>query len=192
MCCLLAQALLQRPCRSQLSLFRGRRVLCQRAPPLIAGWRHSGATLPAVPLLLQRLGRGYTQLDVRSSQPDPHQFAGSRGARTGHRSGFLRGDRSVRRQHPLALPARGTGRARRDWSGLEELKKKDATKDRSGQIATIYAGLGDREQMFEWLEKAYQRHSNWLVHELRSSFIYNPFRSDPRFTDLIRRVGFPP
>jgi tetratricopeptide (TPR) repeat protein len=85
-----------------------------------------------------------------------------------------------------------SGRRSDAQSILEQLKKKDATKDRSGQIATIYAGLDDREHMFEWLEKAYRRRSNWLVTDLRSSFIYDPFRSDPRFADLIRRIGFPP
>lgn len=85
-----------------------------------------------------------------------------------------------------------TGRRADARAILEELKKKDATKDRSGQIAAIYAGLDDRDHLFEWLEKAYQRRANWLLIDLRHSIIYDPFRADPRFADLLRRIGSPP
>jgi len=57
-------------------------------------------------------------------------------------------------------------------------------------IAMIYAALGDFDQTFEWLEKAYQDRSVGLA-ELRGNQRINLLRSDPRFQDLLRRMKFP-
>ncbi len=51
-----------------------------------------------------------------------------------------------------------------------------------------YLGLGDREQAFYWLEQAYNEKSNILQY-VRTHPYFDPIRSDPRFADLIRRVG---
>jgi TolB-like protein/tetratricopeptide (TPR) repeat protein len=51
-----------------------------------------------------------------------------------------------------------------------------------------YAGLGDREQAFAWLEKAYQERRG-RVFLLNVDPLLDPLRSDPRFQDLVRRVG---
>ena len=58
------------------------------------------------------------------------------------------------------------------------------------QIATIYAGLGDKDQAFAWLEKAYQERSDWLVNLNRDQRL-DTLHSDPRFADLVRRMGLP-
>jgi TolB-like protein/DNA-binding winged helix-turn-helix (wHTH) protein/Tfp pilus assembly protein PilF len=56
------------------------------------------------------------------------------------------------------------------------------------QFGQIYAALGDKDQAFEWLEKAYaQRNGGLLV--LSFSPWFDPLRSDSRFADLVRRVG---
>ena len=58
------------------------------------------------------------------------------------------------------------------------------------RIALIYAGLGDKDQAFAWLEKAYDERSfnmTWLKVEPR----WDSLRSDPRFADLVRRLGLP-
>jgi TolB-like protein/DNA-binding winged helix-turn-helix (wHTH) protein/Flp pilus assembly protein TadD len=55
-------------------------------------------------------------------------------------------------------------------------------------IAVIYLGLGDKEQAFTWLNRAYQERDNWLVY-LNVEPRLDPLRSDSRFTDLLRRVG---
>jgi TolB-like protein/DNA-binding winged helix-turn-helix (wHTH) protein/lipoprotein NlpI len=58
-------------------------------------------------------------------------------------------------------------------------------------IATIYAGLGDKDQAFEWLSKAYvgrARHLMWLKADPR----FGSLHSDPRFADRLRRIGLPP
>jgi len=57
-------------------------------------------------------------------------------------------------------------------------------------IADIYAGLGNRDSCFRWLESAYDRHSLGMV-TLKFSPVYAKIRSDPRFDDLLRRVGIP-
>jgi TolB-like protein/DNA-binding winged helix-turn-helix (wHTH) protein/Flp pilus assembly protein TadD len=51
-----------------------------------------------------------------------------------------------------------------------------------------YIGLGDKDQAFSWLEKAYSQHSNILT-SLKVDPAYDRLRSDPRFQDLMRRVG---
>jgi len=57
-------------------------------------------------------------------------------------------------------------------------------------IARFYADLGDKDQAFQWLETAYQEH-DWLLMGLNTYFQLDPLRSDPRFTELVRKVGLP-
>lgn len=57
-------------------------------------------------------------------------------------------------------------------------------------IAQLYAELGDRDHAFEWLNAAYQEHNLWIL-PLRTDFILAPLHSDPRYTDLVRTIGFP-
>jgi len=57
--------------------------------------------------------------------------------------------------------------------------------------AWLYANLGDNDQAFTLLEEAYQQHDGVVVY-LKSDPIWDPIRSDPRFKELIRRVGLPP
>jgi TolB-like protein/DNA-binding winged helix-turn-helix (wHTH) protein len=54
--------------------------------------------------------------------------------------------------------------------------------------AIIYAGLDDKQQTFASLEKAYKAHE-WPLIELKADPRFDNLRSDPRFQDLIRRVG---
>jgi TolB-like protein/Tfp pilus assembly protein PilF len=58
-------------------------------------------------------------------------------------------------------------------------------------IALIYAGQEDKDQAFTWLDKAYEERFNRLSY-LKVDVLWDPLRSDPRFTDLLRRVGIPP
>jgi len=57
-------------------------------------------------------------------------------------------------------------------------------------IARFYADLGDEEQAFHWLNTAYQEH-DWLLMGLNTYFQLDPLRSDPRFAELVRKVGLP-
>jgi len=54
-----------------------------------------------------------------------------------------------------------------------------------------WRGLGDKEQAFAWLNRAYQERDNWLIY-LNVEPRLGPLRSDARFTDLLRRVGLSP
>jgi TolB-like protein/DNA-binding winged helix-turn-helix (wHTH) protein len=58
-------------------------------------------------------------------------------------------------------------------------------------IATAYAGLGERNKAFEYLEKAYQERSSDLPYFLRADLRIDSLRSDRRFQDLLRRMNFP-
>jgi serine/threonine-protein kinase len=58
-------------------------------------------------------------------------------------------------------------------------------------IAIIYVGLDERDQALQWLEKAYQDHSDDLIY-LKVESMFDSLRSDARFTDLVRRIGLAP
>ncbi len=55
-------------------------------------------------------------------------------------------------------------------------------------FAWLNIGLGDTEAAFLWLERAYQAKSSWLIF-LKVQHIYEPLHSDPRYHDLLRRLG---
>jgi eukaryotic-like serine/threonine-protein kinase len=58
-------------------------------------------------------------------------------------------------------------------------------------IAVTYAGLGQNDKAFEFLEKAYQERSPDIAYFLKADLRLDPLRPDPRFLDLLRRVDFP-
>jgi len=58
------------------------------------------------------------------------------------------------------------------------------------EIATYYALMGDRDHTFEWLERAYAEHSGRLEY-IKDEDFFEPFHSDPRYLDLLRRMGLP-
>lgn len=57
-------------------------------------------------------------------------------------------------------------------------------------LAFVYAGLSNRDESFRWLEKAYQQRSPGLIYLAVDPFWYG-MRSDPRYIDLLRRIGLP-
>jgi tetratricopeptide (TPR) repeat protein len=57
-------------------------------------------------------------------------------------------------------------------------------------IATLYAELGDKEHAFEWLNTTYQEHGELLMC-LKTDFMLDSLRSDPRFAELVQKVGLP-
>lgn len=59
------------------------------------------------------------------------------------------------------------------------------------RVARIYIGLGDKDQAFEWLEKAYADRSDYLT-QIKMDPMVDSLRSDRRFMDLMQRIGFPP
>jgi hypothetical protein len=56
-------------------------------------------------------------------------------------------------------------------------------------MATMYASLGDKDGAFQFLEKAYQERSLGLTEDLKADLRIDNLRSDPRFQNLLARVG---
>ena len=72
---------------------------------------------------------------------------------------------------------------------LDELKRRQQKSYvPSAAFVNAYLGLGDNEQAFAWLEKAYQEQSN-ILGLLKVHPYFDPLRGDPRFADLVHRVG---
>ncbi len=57
-------------------------------------------------------------------------------------------------------------------------------------IARQYALMGDRDHTFEWLEKAYAERSG-PMESIKLEDSFEPFHSDPRYIDLLKRMGLP-
>jgi tetratricopeptide (TPR) repeat protein len=60
----------------------------------------------------------------------------------------------------------------------------------SGAVALTYAALGQKENAFLWLEKACEENSSFLT-SVKFWTVFDPLRSDPRFADILVRVGLP-
>lgn len=58
-------------------------------------------------------------------------------------------------------------------------------------IALIYLGLGDNDKAFEWLDKSYRAHEP-LVFLVKKIPEWDPVRSDPRYSELMQRIGVSP
>jgi adenylate cyclase len=58
-------------------------------------------------------------------------------------------------------------------------------------IALVHIGLGDADRALRWLERAYEERAPQLIW-LKVDPIFDPLRSDPRFTRLLRRIGLEP
>jgi tetratricopeptide (TPR) repeat protein len=69
---------------------------------------------------------------------------------------------------------------------LQEFVRKDGVG--RYEIALVYTGLGRKQDAFKWLEASYQAHDVGLLY-LKVDPSLDPLRSDPRFQDLVRRVG---
>jgi serine/threonine-protein kinase len=75
---------------------------------------------------------------------------------------------------------------------LKELEGKYQKHETIGQdLAAVYAGLGEKDQVFAWLEKDFQARSGLLT-RIRWTPPFESLRSDPRYADLVRRMGLQP
>jgi len=82
-----------------------------------------------------------------------------------------------------------SGQATKARDALHELLTENQHKTIDARIvAAAYAALGDKEQTLAWLERAYIQHSNELT-ALKVDPGYDFLRGDPRFQDLLQRVG---
>ena len=84
-----------------------------------------------------------------------------------------------------------TGKRNEAIKTLEQLKRLSKQQYVSPYlIAEIYAGLGEKDQALEWLQKAYGEHAASLIF-LKVEPSFDGLHSDPRFQDLVRRIGLP-
>src|SRR5215472_11127098 len=141
-----------------------------------------GATLslsPKFPLAHLWLGRAYQQKKMYSEAID--EFDKTDAAMPG-----------------WVVTIAGMGNAYGEWGHQAEAKQVLVRLNEMARqkyvtpygIALVYAGLGDNDQAFAWLNKAVAGRSHWLVW-LNRDPRWDRIRSDPRFDDLKKRVGLP-
>jgi eukaryotic-like serine/threonine-protein kinase len=74
---------------------------------------------------------------------------------------------------------------------VEELKERYQKQQTNGlEIAYVYGGLGEKEQAFVWLEKEFQSRNQKLPIWLSLGY-FDSLRDDPRYKDLLKRMGLP-
>jgi hypothetical protein len=89
--------------------------------------------------------------------------------------------------------ALGQAYAAEGWDGvlrkqIEFYQKPGSSYDPAG-VAELYADLGDKDRAFLWLGKAYDEHQGLVfVKAIRD---FDNLRSDPRYADLLRKMGLP-
>jgi serine/threonine-protein kinase len=134
---------------------------------------------------------------MNPSQPNTHGILGMVYAQQGryreavaelHKS-FEFGDKDIRGLLGYVYAISGQrGEAQKILGELQEEAK--STVVSACDIARIYAGLGEKEQAFSWLEKAItERDSNLTLPGLKVDWMFGSLRSDPRFADSLRRMG---
>jgi tetratricopeptide (TPR) repeat protein len=96
--------------------------------------------------------------------------------------------------HAYAVSGK-TREARQVLSDLHDLSESREAESRRyvspSTVAAIYAGLGDKDQAFKWLEQANEERDVWLMN-LKVDPVFAKLRSDKRFQDLLTRAGLRP
>ncbi len=102
-------------------------------------------------------------------------------------------DESSERKAAAFTQALKTAGAQGYWRKHLELSLKEYEQgyESANGIALIYARLGDKDLAFEWLEKSFVAHEIGLV-SIKAESAFDGLSPDPRFQDLLRRVGFTP
>ena len=84
-----------------------------------------------------------------------------------------------------------SGRRQEAEAVLKQWKEIEKTKYVANYwLAIVYAALGEKDAAFAELEKAYREH-DWFLQRLKTDPFMDPLRGDPRFKDLVRRLGLP-
>jgi DNA-binding winged helix-turn-helix (wHTH) protein/TolB-like protein/Flp pilus assembly protein TadD len=82
-----------------------------------------------------------------------------------------------------------TAEARQVITDLHDLEKRRYVSPYT--VAAIHTGLGEKDQAFKWLERAYEERDVWLMN-LKVDPVFAKLRSDKRFQDLLTRAGLRP
>ena len=78
--------------------------------------------------------------------------------------------------------------ARRILANLEKLHEQGVVP--SGSVAILHGALGESNEAFDWLQKAYEERDPQLTY-IKTGRRFEPLRKDPRFAQLVHRVGLP-
>jgi serine/threonine protein kinase len=93
----------------------------------------------------------------------------------------------------LGVRCSAAGMTDRAGAILKELEAKYESSEALGRsVASLYAALGDKEQAFAWLEKDFQNHSGPLpeiAFDPEETALRKALSDDPRWSDLLRRIG---
>jgi TolB-like protein/Tfp pilus assembly protein PilF len=92
-------------------------------------------------------------------------------------------------QAGIAMAAHTLGQAAESQAALTELESRYAV-GFLFQIAQVHAWRGDRDAAFEWLERAFEQRDAGIS-RMRGDLLLERIKDDPRYADLVRRVGFP-
>ena len=108
-------------------------------------------------------------------------------------SQFEQGVKLSKSRSPLMLSLLGhayaaSGRKAEAQRVLAELDQQKQRYVSPYTVATIYAGLGEKDEAFKWLEKAFEERDIWLMN-LKVDPALKSLRSDQRCTNLLRRIG---
>ena len=90
----------------------------------------------------------------------------------------------------VAMAEHTLGDAKASQQALEKLIATGAA-DAAYQIAEVYAWRGERDQAFDWLERAYRQQDGGLA-GIKNDLRLASLRSDPRYAAMLRKLNFPP
>lgn len=160
------------------------------------------ATAPVYELLLthqfdQAIEAAKKLLEADQTNPDLHTLVGFVYARKGlypeaiaaYREGIRLGDDSTDAQIYLGEAYAKAGETEKARAILNQLQTGKGYVSPTG-LAIIYASLGEKNKALALLERAYSLHDQQLIW-LGVDGGYDPLRADPRFEDLMRRIGLP-
>jgi tetratricopeptide (TPR) repeat protein len=158
-----------------------------------------GATLMGLKQYNQAIEQFHKTLELDKDFWWAHQWLGETYARKGQFPEAIAALQKARQSdsNPQILGKLGrvyalSGNKAEAQKFIDELKA--LSKERyvsSISVAEIYAALGERDKAFEWLEKGFEERSIGILF-LRNDQLWDDLRSDPRFQDLLRRVGLTP
>jgi tetratricopeptide (TPR) repeat protein len=95
-------------------------------------------------------------------------------------------DRVAALAHAFAV----SGRKGEALKELGILQKMPASPELSYEMAVVYTGLSERDRAFEWLDKAYDER-DYSLSLIKADPRMDPLHSDPRYAELMRRMGLP-
>jgi tetratricopeptide (TPR) repeat protein len=135
-------------------------------------------------------------LEMEPNYGEAHLFLARAREQQGRYEEAIAGYRRARELTGDAAAASGLGRAYALSGRTAEARQIiDELKSLSDQryvdptyLALVHLGLGEHEEAFALLERAYADHSAWMVH-LKAEPMFDAVRTDARFTSLLERVG---